>query len=91
MSIEIRGIRSCVAQEEACALGSRFPKLGHSVPIVCSVDAPALFIECPDDEHRVFKCWLMEVCRSYVLYLLSLCYASMSFQCRFYDTLVILL
>ena len=82
MSIEIRVIRSCVAQEEACVLGSRFPKLGHSVPIVCTVDAPALFIECPDDEHRVFKCWF-DGGMSFICFISSeplLCFDELSMQ-----------
>ena len=99
MSIEIRIIHCCDTQEVAWELGSRFPKHGHSVPIVCSVDAPALFIECPYDGHRVFNCWsmsfMLEVCRSCVFISSepSWCFDELSMQLLWYfsDTSMILL
>ena len=49
--VESGKVNSYIAQEEACKLGTRFPYYGHLMLVVCSVDAPALFIECPSGIH----------------------------------------
>ena len=64
------------------------------MPQLCSVDAPALFIEHPDDGHWVFKCWLLEVCCSCVFIFseLSWCFDELSMLLLWYfsDTFMIL-
>ena len=78
---------SYIAQEEACKLGTRFPYYGHLMLVVCSVDAPALFIECPSGIHWVFK-----LCSLSVQVVLIMPFASLrKLLWCIYDTLVILL
>ena len=73
MSTEISKSHSYIAQEEACKLGTRFPYYGHLMLVVCSVDAPALFIECPSGIHWVFK-----LCSLSVQVVLIMPFASLS-------------